>query len=169
MRFVVLALAVLFALACGGAERASSGVSPSPDVPTQRRTRTAATRAAATLDAETSVPEETPSPAPADAPEPTPESAPPVEITEWTSYPSASGDYINIDGTVKNVSSDKTISSVKIFVQLRDAAGKLLANDYTYMDLDALAPGESSTWSIFAPRPAGFEKVEIVNLAWDEE
>jgi|GEM_PF-5270818 len=94
---------------------------------------------------------------------PTPEKV--IELGEWTWYPSASGNYINVDGSIKNIS-DHEISSVHIFFELRDANDKLLANESTYTDLPSIGPNQSSTFKLFAERPPGLYVVKIVNVTW---
>lgn len=96
----------------------------------------------------------------------TPASDETVELGEWTWYPD--GDYINVDGSVKNVSS-KPITFVKVFFELRDDGGKLLANDSTYTDPFNIAPGASAAFKLFRARPPGLEKVGIVNITWSEQ
>jgi hypothetical protein len=88
-----------------------------------------------------------------------------VEIVDWAWRNSASGDYLDISGILRNTS-DHTLSFIQVFVIMKDAQGKFLATDSGYADVDRLPPGAQSTWKIFARDPGGVERVAISGIQW---
>jgi len=96
-------------------------------------------------------------------PTPTPDTD--AEITEYTWYLSPAGDYIHVDGVVRNVS-EETLNFVTIYAAFRDQNGNLLKMDSAYADVTELLPGQESTWSIVTQNPGDVYIVEIQNVTW---
>jgi hypothetical protein len=96
-------------------------------------------------------------------PIPTPDTD--AEITEYTWAPSPAGDYIHVDGIVKNTS-EKTLNFVTIYAAFRDQNGNLLKIDSGYADVTELLPGQESTWSIVTQNPGDVHIVEMQNVTW---
>lgn len=89
-----------------------------------------------------------------------------IEVTEWAWRPSVSGNYIEIQGVVKNVS-EGPMRRVRIYAILRDADHNFLSTDWSYINVDVLLPGEEATWSILTRNPGAVKQVELKNITWD--
>jgi len=115
---------------------------------------------------EATTPTPTVTPAPTATPKPTPTAeGPTVDIVEWTWYESQTGNYIYVDGVVENVS-DRPVSWVELYVELRDKDNKLLATDSGYIDADRLNPGQESTFKLMTRNMPGTEWVVIKSISW---
>ena len=90
---------------------------------------------------------------------------PRITITEWTWFDSESGDYIYVQGIIRNLS-DRPMSFVEISIIMRDRSKRFLGTDKGFIDVDVLLPGQSSTWEIMASKPMGIDIVEISNIQW---
>jgi hypothetical protein len=108
----------------------------------------------------------TATPRPTATPKPTPPKGPTVDIVEWTWYRSETGNFIYVDGVVKNVS-DRPVAWVELHIELRDKNKKLLATDSDYIDADRLNPGQESTFKLMTPNMPGTEWVIIKNVSWN--
>lgn len=70
-----------------------------------------------------------------------------MRVVDYTSRKSSSGKYRYLTGTVKNTSSNKTISYYEVGVKFYDSAGSVVGSDYTNSGTD-LGPGESREFEI---------------------
>lgn len=70
-----------------------------------------------------------------------------------------------INGTITNIS-DRTMDFGQITFAIRDKDNQLLATAQAYVQSDALAPGEMSTFTGLTSTPPGTDHFEIVNILW---
>ena len=70
-----------------------------------------------------------------------------VKLIDWTSRKSPDGEYIYVEGILKNVS-DVTVDFVKVKVLSVDEYGKLISIDDAYADPYTLLPGEEATFKV---------------------
>lgn len=89
-----------------------------------------------------------------------------VELTDWTWYTSGSGNYVYVDGMLTNISS-RPMCYVEIHIATYDEEKNLLSTDWTYVDMDYIAPGGSTTFKVMTRKPPRIEWVEITNIQWE--
>jgi len=88
-----------------------------------------------------------------------------VDIPEWNWFLSASGNYVEVQGTVQNIS-DKSMRFVEIHVIFRDKDENFLGTDSGFAEADVLSPGSLTTWSIFTRKMGDVRYVELSQILW---
>ncbi len=88
-----------------------------------------------------------------------------IDIVDWTWYLSESGNYIYVDGVIKNVSA-RAMRLVEVHVELLDKSGRLLAVDSAYASPSSLGPGQRSNFKVMTANRQGLHFVSISNVTW---
>jgi len=87
------------------------------------------------------------------------ESQPEIELLAHT--PSTEYDWFHVKGEVQNIG-DRSAEFVNIIGTFYDAAGTVIACDYTYTQLDVLAPGQKSPFDMGLELPGALDHYELV-------
>lgn len=111
----------------------------------------------------TATPKPTPLPSATPEASPTPEDV--IDLLDWTWYRSRTGNYIYVDGEVRNTGT-KSLGFVEITLKLLDADEKLLSTDSGYIEAQVLRPGATSTFKIMTAWHPEVEWVEITGFIW---
>lgn len=76
-----------------------------------------------------------------------------VEYTHRWNW-SASGDYIHIEGEIRNVTTER-IEGIKIILTFYDKSQRLVTSDISYANFDPIMPGQTSPYtSMISANPA---------------
>lgn len=86
---------------------------------------------------------------------------PKLEVLSHNSYYSASGNYLYIDGEIRN-NSTSTMNYAKIVATLYDSGGSVVTTDYTYSDIDSIPAGGTSPFSMMIDFWEGFSRYELL-------
>jgi len=90
----------------------------------------------------------------------------PLKVVQETNY--RRGDYLYIQGVVRNRSRETLLRYVKIKVKLYDRAGQFLGIEDTYTDPTHLAPGQEGTYTIMVRGQPKLYRYETSAL-WNEQ
>jgi len=86
-----------------------------------------------------------------------------IEVTDWTSYLSKTGNYYYVEGLLKNVS-NTTVEYLKIKIIAYDSKGNLVSITQCYSDPSTLAPNQKAIFKampVFKPEIKSFELLVI--------
>lgn len=77
------------------------------------------------------------------------DSLPKLEVTSWRWSTSASGNFVEVDGEVRNTSSE-AIESLLVTAEFRTSDGTFITSDDGFADYSPLMPGQSSPFKIMS-------------------
>lgn len=87
-----------------------------------------------------------------------------IEVVDWSNRLSSSGNYIYVEGILKNVG-EAIADMVRVKVKSVDAKGKLISIDDTYADPSTLAPGQEATFQVMVRNDSRIEKFKL-SVLW---
>ncbi|MCK4339192.1 MAG: FxLYD domain-containing protein [Candidatus Cloacimonetes bacterium] len=86
-----------------------------------------------------------------------------IKIVDWKNKLSASGNYIYVEGSLKNIS-DKTAEGVRVKVKSLDSNGEIVSIDDGYADPSLISPNEEGIFQIIIVNNYKIKEFSLVVL-----
>lgn len=87
-----------------------------------------------------------------------------IEVVDWSNRLSDTGNYIYVEGILKNVG-DGIASLVRVKVKSLDEEGKLVSIDDTYADPSTVTPGQEATFQVMVRNDSRIKKFKL-SVLW---
>ena len=86
-----------------------------------------------------------------------------IKIVDWNNRPSASGNYIYVEGSLKNIG-DQTAERVRVKVKSLDSNGEIVSIDDGYADPSSIAPNKEGMFQIMVENNYKIKKFSLLIL-----
>jgi len=86
-----------------------------------------------------------------------------IKIVDWNNRPSASGNYIYVEGSLKNIG-DQTAERVRVKVKSLDSNGKIVSIDDGYADPSLIAPNKEGIFQIMVENNYKIKEFSLIIL-----